>query len=176
MASAFAIAIRHRALLIPWDVDYEPAATRSSGIRIAPAKQFLHRTLRSCEHTPEPQEYQWFGIGCIQVPYSTEDGRGLCFYCKRRTHKKGLHASCEQCENLSDNLATLANSEYYSIYIQSLQLASQRWQLTIPTQRVIPLTTYSLETSGLSTSELLALRLKKLKESLPTRVTKPTAD
>jgi len=174
VASQFAHNLRHRSLLLPWDTDYYKLATDASGVCIAPSKQVCYAFLRLLG--------EWGGdvgwTGRRRTTYFTKENTGLCFFCKRRTRIGGLHYHCSDCvEIFAKEIASdpVKNDTYTDIFLQSLEFASQKWELPILTKQesltpstILPsgqqqaLTLETPQKHSLSPRESLLIRLTKL--------------
>lgn len=175
MATRFALAVRHRTLLLPWDFVWR-FDNRAKAHNGCPASGVAYQILSAVDQWPDEadQLMDYF------ILYSTPTGKGLCYYCKNLTEQKGLHFACVRC--IPPDSYT-----YYQVYCDALHFASKQWDLSRITNEQILIQRLQSSTSS-TTSSLVPSSVEnpllwegsaltkgqRLKLLLRARATKPT--
>lgn len=124
MATAYAIALRQRALLLPWDF-LLPATVASRKDVIAhwsAASNVCYTLLSAAGHLPTDRPVA-SSISCIEA--------GHCFYCKTPfPGSRGLVESCKHCHQEQVALPIYLQQQYYFCFENTLRFSRFPWQLS----------------------------------------------
>lgn len=160
MATAYAIALRQRALLLPWNFLLpETVASRKDVIaHWSAASNVCYVLLSAVDQVPLDRPVA-SSVSCIEA--------GHCFYCKTALPgSRGLIESCSNCYQEQAAMQVYLRQQYYFCFENTLRFSRFPWQLseqptTLPTQAIQP----TLPT--LTKAQAMQLAAKK-KLGLPT--------
>lgn len=117
MATTYAIAVRHRCLLLPWDYKWRKD-NMSHPHSECVASAVAWSLLSSIGHWPGNEDSYDNPTYSL---YATVRGTGLCWNCKNLSRQLGLHVACSSC--------TVPSSyQYMRAYFGALRFASNKWQ------------------------------------------------
>lgn len=169
MATAYAHAVRQRALMLPWDMRFGTGTQYEQ----CPALTAVWHLLRAVDQFPEEHWNRNYGGSCCN----------LCFLCKLRnineTHRS-LSYCCHACTSRLATFSASDRQEYFHIYKATLELAHAQWLPPInQTPSLDWMNSYSLaavreaQLAAIGTNPNLS-RLEKLRLSAQIHLTRRT--
>lgn len=163
MATAYAHAVRQRAVLLPWN--YRFAGTQ---YEYCPALTVTWRLLKPVNQFPSEHSHRSYGPASCRC----------CFFCKTICETVGLQFSCSYCHEQFKTLSTADSQEYNHIYHATLELVHAQWlppktQLSLDWMNSFLASRQVLPKTPVTGTVATLPRLQKLKLSAQTHLIKP---